>query len=208
MNKLAIALSTSAILASAAFAGGPDYPIPPKTKHETPSIYFEANVGYARANWSDNYGALGVTMNNPTGGFIWGVDGGFNWTKNLALEAGYWKPDSIRVKNANGAQLNYFETNIIYAVMKYNLPIMHKLNAFAKLGPAFYLVTANPTNNSRVHNLHDVQLMAAAGFDYHFTKRFFANATYTFINGTGNENTAIQPPINMVTGGLGVQFAL
>ena|SRR3990167_2678127 len=56
-----------------------------------PSIYFEGNAGYARTNWTDNYGGhTGVTMNNPTGGFIWGMDAGGCWfllTQHIPLLA-------------------------------------------------------------------------------------------------------------------------
>ena len=205
MKKICLALASSAVLFSVAYAGGPD-----TAPAFRPSIYAEGNVGYGFAKRNGNYGIQigAVDFTNHNGGLTWGGDLGFNWTPNFGLEAGYWKPINANMRSDSGYNLNNFQSNVVYAAMKYRWPVLHNLEAFAKLGPAVYLVKANPSGGSTVANMNTLQFLAAAGAQYHFYHYFVANLTYTFVNGTGDGVTGAQPPLNILSGGLGVEFAV
>jgi len=223
------AAGLACVSATAALAGGPE-----AAPAFQPNVYFEANFGYASADWTSwtdqqlgpwasnhvsytltNLG--GAPGSNKDGGFTMGVDAGYQFTQNLSVEAAwYYLPKVSGNTNGNG---NVTVHNwMAYGAGKLSLPVMDSLDIFGKVGVGY-----RSLNYSGVNGNVATAYRGTAGYwapvfgigaKYLFTQNWSINAQWMFMPGyTGsavnNNSVAKQAPVlNLFTAGIGYQFAV
>lgn len=160
------AASLAAIGATAAMAGGPDHMAMPAEPAFQNSVYVDLNLGYAQSNWSDFrssrlLGASGVSLYSPTnhgkGGFSAGADMGYNITRHIAVEGGWYYLPQVKAGvtpfGTAGVSLNDALYNVpaggtmklnswfAYAAAKLSVPVADNVDLFGKVGAAYRSLT-------------------------------------------------------------------
>lgn len=205
-------------------------------------IYVEGNVGYANHPWIADRtttpgleNQLGVLTNlsNINGGTTAGVDAGYQFTSNFALEGGwlylptasYNRDTTVHLTIANttyvlpeGLQVN-INSNLGYLAVKGMVPIYDRFSAFAKLGAAY---TRNTTNvnvpSSSVASVTPYTTthsnfwnpILAFGAQYSTLNNILFNFQYGYVPGYRSASTSsfIAPVVQTFTFGLGYKFSL
>ena len=236
--KKLIALSAAGIasigLSTVSLAGGPEpVAMPAQEPIFEPKVYIDAHVGYARVNWEefgeDIFGSgdpfpFSSISSNGKGGFAGGVDLGYQFAENLALEAGWFylpKAKGHTGGNNNGGDLDLRVSSwIAYIAAKLNVPIYERLEAFGKVGAVYRrlrwrdagataLAGSTPITGG-FGNENYWSPMFAAGFQYKWSGGWIASAQYMRIPGrlkTGNLSRR-SPAVNLFTGAVGYEFAV
>lgn len=205
-------------------------------------IYVEGNIGYANHPWQDDRtttvgleNQLGVLrkLSNINGGLTGGIDAGYQFTKYLALEGGWFylpkasynrdRTVSLPVGQTTftlpeGLQVN-INSGFGYIAAKGTIPIYNKLDAFGKLGAAYVYNNANVNvpaslvNSPIVHTSNQSNYWNALfgfGLQYNVLDRLTMNVQYDFVPGyrDASANNFITPNIQLVTFGLGYRMFL
>ena len=197
---LVLAAGLTVIGATAAIAGGPDHMAMPAQPAFQNSIYIDAQLGYAQTN---NDVFLGnAVVDNKNGGFTGGVDMGYTFTRNIALEAGwlYLPNTGISTVDFNGQVRSW----LIYAAAKFSAEVMENLDLFAKAGVGYRDLNYSFNGHNSTGN-YWLPLMAA-GLEYTYGSWLFG-AQYTFV--TGNSSKTINDngtKANLYTGFVGYKF--
>ncbi len=125
---LGVVGSAAALLSMGAIAGGVE-----KASNDNvlSGLYVGGNVGYGKTNESINLANTDLTTSNK--GFVWGVDAGYQFTKNWAVEAGYTQMPNVKI--AQGSATN--KNRIVDLVVKGIYPLNDQFNIFGKLGAAY-----------------------------------------------------------------------
>lgn len=213
-------------------AGGVEYRPPPPVYS---GFYFEGSLGAAFRDWEEEglvqiylglaqggvQNGLGQFKNGKAG-FVYGFDMGYQWTRLLSGEIGWYDlssmqytvPDGYTVPPGNTMK---FRNWLAYIALKFSYPIYEGLYVVAKLG-AGYL-------DLRVKNSFIPALglpnrgdfwapLFAFGLQYYFNWVWSINAQYMFMPGFTRRptNGMIQkvpsPHSNIVTLGVGYKFAI
>src|SRR3989344_159813 len=198
-------------------------------------IYIEGNAGYARQNYFSNeswdgispssaVGAVGTAYNNNsnvTGGFSGGVDAGYQFNQNFAIELGWFYLPSVNVMQTGsaGQTAAYLTSWALYLAGKYMMPLswMNNTDAFFKLGAEYRTATlptaAQTGYSTSTGNSSFVRPMFATGLDYNFNQEFLGIIQYAYFMGANNSfgSTTGAGPMgtvaaNVFTLGLGYQF--
>lgn len=158
-------------------------------------IYVGGNVGYGETNesFTNTDGSTVSGLNNK--GFVWGVNGGYQFTKNWAVEAGYTQMPNVRADVGTLAN----ENRIVDLVAKGIYPINGQFNVFGKLGVA-YTHTRNTdlTVDNAAHSA--VAPYFGAGVGYNLTQNVSVNVQGFATTKTGNTVPA------MFGGTVGLQY--
>ena len=202
---LVLAAGLTVIGATAAIAGGPDHMAMPAQPAFQNSIYIDAQLGYASVN-NDAFNVLGnLVNNNKNGGFTGGVDMGYTFTRNIALEAGWlYLPNTGFAHSTAPVFSGQVRSWLIYAAAKFSAEVMENLDLFAKTGVGYRdnNLSINGNNSSGGYWLP----LMAAGLEYTYGSWLFG-AQYTFITGNGSssiDNNGAKA--NLYTGFVGYKF--
>lgn len=210
----------AAMGATAALAGGPEY-VPGYQPH----VYVEGNVGYAWIDWRNFaftpflFGFNNNNNNNNQGGFAGGGDIGYMFTRNLGLEVGaYYLP---RVNGNDFFFGNPLTVNNWFGYIggRISVPIYQNIDLFGKVGAAWRSLnwTGAGAGALGLGNSTYWAPMFAVGGKYQINDNWSVNVMYTRVAGnntfSGNNNvfgvnSRLAPPVNMVTGGIGYEFAV
>lgn len=198
---LVLAAGVAVMGATAAMAGGPDHMAMPAQPAFQNSIYLEGHLGYAWSNWGQ---VSTTTTENGTGGFTGGADLGYNYTQNLAFEAGWFYLPRVS-GTALVRQVGRTATSqgLVYLAAKLSAPIMDSFDLFAKAGVGYRYLT-----NTGVSNGNYWLPVFAGGAQYNYGQWIFG-AQYTFVTGnfvtsSGGSNDAQQA--QLLTGFVGYKF--
>jgi len=231
--KKFLILATS-FAAMSAIAGGPDRLGMVMQPGFQNSLYLDAHLGYAQSNWSDfNASALigqsGASNYTPTsngnGGFSGGLDLGYNFTKNIALESGWFYLPKV---NAPGTNISIGSVTIpasatasvsswmLYIAGKLSIPVIDSFDLYGKIGVGYRHMAYNGINSA---------LSTLSGIGYYWTPVFAAGLEYTldtwvlgaqyaYIPSNSEVNNAnatygapnAAPEVNLVTGFVGYKL--
>ncbi|MDP1573718.1 MAG: outer membrane beta-barrel protein [Coxiellaceae bacterium] len=202
---LVLAAGLTVIGATAAMAGGPDHMAMPAQPAFQNSVYIDAQLGYASTNTAD-YTLAGVSVvDNKNGGFAGGVDMGYTFTRNIALEAGWLYLPNAGFANPTNTVTGQVRSWVLYAAAKFSAEVMENLDLFAKAGVGYRNLnwSLNGANSSGNYWLP----LMAAGIEYTYGSWLFG-AQYTFITGNSSNSTLQDNAgkMNMYTGFVGYKF--
>ena len=219
---------------TAAIAGGPDRLGMAAQPRFQNSLYLEGHLGYAVSDWSDFnantlIGASGASNYTPTsngnGGFTGGLDLGYNFTHNIALESGWFYLPTVNVAgtgNAIGGQTIPGSSTgdvaswALYLAAKLSVPVMDSLGLYGKLGVSYRHLTYSGISSllSTVSGTgYYWSPIFAAGLEYTLNTWLFG-AQYAYIpaeSGTNNANATYgapdaAPQANLITAFVGYKF--
>ena len=201
MNKLIIAAASAATIAvSSAVAGGMDtssYSAPAAVAAPATNLYVQAQLGYGQSNWK-SHAASGTSWKNGSGGFAYGLDIGYSWTKNLAVELGGFK-----LKNAVDNTNNITYKNWVgYAAVKFSVPVMQNVDIYAKAGLGYNHAKQGSTS------YHHYGFVGGLGADYDLGNNLFLNVQYMRFAGKTNYGTTETTNPNVYTAGIGYKFSM
>ncbi len=203
-------------------------------------IYVEGNVGYAFHPWQNDRtttvgleNQLGVLrkLSNINGGAIGGVDVGYQFTRYLALEAGWSYIPTASYNRSRTVTLPVAQTTftlpqglqvdinsgLAYIAAKGSVPIFDKLDAFGKLGAAYVYnssnvnVPASLVNSPTVYTTDHSNFwnpLFGFGLQYAPLNNWSMNVQYDYVPGYNEASAShfITPAIQLVTFGLGYKF--
>jgi outer membrane protein W len=216
MKKL-IAIAAGLAVASAAVAGGMDssYSAPAvAVASPATNLYVQAQLGFAQTNWKNQTNSTSaVNWDKGNGGFAWGADIGYSWTKNLAVElGGFMLPKATATATVPSLGSDTAKTLLGYAAVKFSVPVMSNVELFAKAGLGY--------NRTKVEGdfagarlassgtYHHWGFMGGIGADYSFGNNLFASVQYLRFSGK-TESTAVQTTNpNVWTAGIGYKFSM
>ena len=226
--KRILILGAATMSMSAAIAGGfTQEPMAPTSIDS--GIYLEGNLGYARQDYFDSIQwrrntDVGINNNsNVYGGFSAGLDAGYQFNRNYALELGWFYLPSVNVAGSYEAS-QQLTSWALYLAGKYMVPLsaMNNTDLFFKLGVE-YRNAQVPTAaiNEDVDTIttgtsNFVRPMFATGLDYGFNDALSAVFQYAYFMGAANSfpfaavNTGSLGTLaaNVFTLGLGYKFAV
>ncbi|OGT32708.1 MAG: hypothetical protein A3C44_00325 [Gammaproteobacteria bacterium RIFCSPHIGHO2_02_FULL_39_13] len=227
------AAGLAAIGATAVMAGGPDHMAMPAEAAFQNSIYVEGHVGYAQSNWknfnsNEWMGASATSIYTPStngkGGITGGADLGYNITRHIAVEGGWFYIPQVKGAGT-GIVVNTFSaatalTGTInswfaYTAAKLSVPVMDDLDLFGKVGVAYRGLTYSPNTIQGVtgHG-HYWAPVFGTGIQYTLNDAWLFGAQYMYLPGNSEVNYAntafgapnAAPEINMYTGFIGYKF--
>lgn len=192
----------SVAVSSAALAGGPD--VAPAPSYQ--AVYVEGNVGYAFQNWAGIAGA--VVTSNRRGGFTGGVDVGYQWSRYLAAELGWFWLPRARFGGIAGAPRVTSWFAYLAAKMMVPLPWVDNLDLFMKAGISWHRLSARLVGlAATAGTLNLWRPVFAVGLQYTFYQNWMANAQFMFVPGAVSFVNPV-PHAYLLTVGLGYKFAI
>ena len=200
---------TGSILSTLAYAGSADQnsnELMPAA--QSSYVYIQGNVGYASTSWENGLVSNTTTnWSNGNGGFTWGVDAGYMWTKNLGLELGYFMfPSASWTGSGLTTDLDQWA---FYGAAKLALPICNNIDLYTKIGVNYNRGKFSQPSSSITS--HKWGLLAGAGLDYTFSNNVFIEAQYLYFQGDyGNGNSSPLPVsgVSTYTAGVGYKFSV
>ena len=185
-KAIAAVIAAGALAASAsAFAGN----VNPQ------GFYVDGNIGWGHV---DGDAPSGVESNE--GGFAWSANLGYQFTENLALEAGYLSFADADYKIA-GSNVARFRKNYAYDLaVKGILPFDNGMSVYAKLGAA-RTHTEVETLGVNLGSARDTTFLYGGGVSYALDQNFALQAQFVGNTSTSNANAMYQ-----VTGGVAYHF--
>ncbi len=191
------------------------------------SIYFHVNAGYAYHPWEKLIGPVSTDSNdynwsNGNSGTTYGLDLGYQFNQNLAVETGYFAlPNATLNTSADvvsaDALSTTFKTNVFYVALRGLLPISQCFSATAKVGVGSQMMSGNRdtfNNEDGWQESNETNVMFGAGLDYTMMNNFDVNLQYLYFKGDTNNTdytvgpTQILPDAQLVTLGIGYSFSV
>lgn len=207
---LVLAAGVAAISATAAMAGGVDHMAMPATQPAFQnSIYLDGHLGYAQSDWKST-DIFDVISKNGQGGFTGGLDMGYNFTRNIALEAGwFYLPEVTGTYAGSTSTDDTVKSWVLYTAAKLSAAVMDDLDIFGKVGVGYrslaWSVEANNING------HYWLPLFAAGLEYTYGSWLFgAQYTYMPANADVNSNNGYNQAqsASLYTGFVGYKFSV
>jgi len=211
------AATASAVLTTAALAGGPD--VAPVAPAFQPFIYVEAHAGYAWESEQVSQPTLPnetLSYSTQRNGFAYGADLGYMFVRNFGLEAGYFYLPKSKV-NINyepvgeGFSANFkYKTNsyLLYVAARATMPIFQSLDVFAKLGLGYrHMKYYDSSALYTPINGGYWAPVVAAGLSYSLNTNWSLGAQYMFIP---KHSKATRPAgsVSLLTGYVGYSFSV
>lgn len=244
--KNLLVLSAAALTvvgASAALAGGPDHmAMAAAAPASQNSVYVDLHAGYAQSNWTENntngvmggsrssVGGLFAPSSNGKGGFTGAADLGYNFTQNVALEAGWFylpevKGNVTSIGRGVAAAGSTAKVNswFAYTAAKLSVPVMENVDLFGKVGVAYrelsYDVPATVSALGATGTGNYWSPIFGAGLEYTLGS-WLVGAQYTYLPSNEAVNRALSssttlagcgapnaaPDVNLYTAFLGYTF--
>jgi len=203
---LVLAAGVAVIGSTAAMAGGPDHMAMPAQPAFQNSIYLDGHLGYAMTS-NSNWGVISnYVNNNGGGGFTAGVDAGYQFTRNIALEAGwFWLPnvgfDTIPSVTTAPGQVRSW---VIYVASKLSAEVMENLDIFGNVGVGYRDLNYSTNGNTSTGGYW--LPVFAGGLEYTYGSWLFGGQ-YMFFTGNASytlDNNASKA--NLFTGFVGYKF--
>jgi hypothetical protein len=223
--------ATLVILGSAgvAVAGGPEkrqsYPSEISNYSANAGLYIEGSAGYAFRHWlSDSNFFSGLDTDNTlanssngNGGFVGGLDAGYQFNKNFSVEAGWLYLPTTRFVDkpeaGNIADKYRITSNVGYADAKGSIPILAATAIFGKIGAAYTWNNSSADipvseGSDKVSTSSHWSPLFAAGIQHYFTPNCSLSVQYTYIPGDRliANNHFLTPDTQLVTASLGYKF--
>ena len=209
------AAGIASVGAAAALAGGPDQMVMPPAPAFQPKVYVEANAGYARVNWSRFAGTPFLAgASKERGGFTYGFDGGYQFSRNLALELGWFYLPKVKgFANGTGGFIRpgalRLKSWFIYVAGKLTVPLLDNVDAYLKMGAAYRRLTWNGAGVGSGKTTNGYwRPVFAGGFSYMVSESWEINVQYLRLPGNLRESVATKraPAANVWTASLGYAF--
>lgn len=201
---LVLAAGVAVIGATSAMAGGPDHMAMPAQPAFQNSVYIDAQLGYASTNNAAVHYLGSRIVDNKNGGFTGGVDMGYQFTRNIALEAGWLYLPNSGYASTTPALTGQVRSWVVYAAAKLSAEVMADLDIFAKAGVGYRDLNQS-FNGANSTGGYWLPLMAA-GLEYTYGSWLFG-AQYTFITGNGSSTlTDNGSKANLYTAFVGYKF--
>lgn len=143
------------------------------------AMYFEANVGYMRMNYSDLFGPAVALNSNGRGGFVFGADIGYQFTHYFGLELGGYFPQVVNGSVAAGGRVS-LKTWLAYLAAKLSVPICRSFDVFFKGGLNYRSLRVSGNGIGRVFRARSVQPMFGVGAEYRISRNWLVNAQYLY----------------------------
>lgn len=173
-------------------------------------FYLDANLGYGKVNEK----ATQVKTDNK--GLMYNFDGGYQFNKNLGLEAGYTHFNDVKVGNVRFAKNNYS----VDVAVKGILPLGDHFNLFAKAGIARVSTEALTTqslmglrNTTGISNINLPNNKTAGGVHNKILPYLGAGVGYSFnqhvsldVQFAGTPKSGPVPAMYGVTAGVSYLF--
>lgn len=203
MIKYSIAVSM-VVLGGLAFADVPqllDAPFNPVNE----GIYLGADAGYALLNTKVD--ARTATMSDEVkAGFAGGVFGGYQFSRNWALEAGYNYLSRYKNELTSGGTTTKNNANVyqIYVAGRAKYFFEDHFNAFIKLGAAYNCNIPNKVDDgdlTKLETISEVRPYGAIGVGYLLSQNVEATLQVSTVTGH-NFNF----PIQLVYGNIGLSY--
>ena len=212
-----------------AVAGGPEksrsYPSEISNYSANAGFYIEASGGYAFRHWlSDSNFFSGLDTNNPlanssngNGGFVGGLDAGYQFNKNFSADAGWIYLPTTRFvdKPETGNVTNKYRitSNVGYADLKGSIPILAATVLFGKIGAAYTWNKSSAAipvsdGSDKISTSSHWSPLFGAGIQHYFTPNCSLSVQYTYIPGDRviANNHFLTPDAQLVTASLGYKF--
>lgn len=189
--------------------------------HAANNIYIDGNLGLAQHNWQDGYGPSQVQTNWRSGkqGFSWGVDAGYQFSQNFAVELGYFKLPTTKFRSGlknNKYTESSIKSNLIYAALRSKIAISQQFSLLLKAGLGKQQTSGSNLLGEASQNSisTNVKPIFGIGFNYAIGNCLQINAQYLYAAGkTKNINlnigrTTFVPSVNLFTLGIGYSFSV
>ena len=214
--------SIAALGSTAALAGGPDN----VALAAENGMYVEGAMGYDISNWinASNLTNGVVAIKNRNGGFTAGVDLGYQWNENWAVEFGWYYLPTIRLQTNTTSTLGAgLDGNVnqwaAYGALKMMVPFgfIPGMDLFFKTGAGYqYLRASGAATSVSPFTMFKWSPYFGFGGQYDFGTNFIINAQYQrFAGGRflgdisgSNVNGNGVPSSNLFTLGVGYLFAI
>jgi opacity protein-like surface antigen len=206
------AASVATLGATAAMAGGVDtYSAPVAVTAPTSYFYVQGQVGYAQTDWKEMLG--GTNWSKGNGGFTWGADIGYMWTKNLGLElGGFWFPKATNGQDDDGDTIDSIKSWALYGAVKFAVPVYPNMDIYAKAGLGYNRAKWEGTNVGTTTDSeatkHHWGFVGGAGVDYTFDNNVFLNVQYMRFSGKTENLWPETSDVDVWTAGVGYKFAM
>ena len=188
-------------------------------------IYFDANLGLAQHKWQDGYGPGPspddlYNWKNGNQGFSWGVDAGYQFSQNFAVELGYFKLPTakFRYRYDRNTKLadSSIKSNLIYAALSSKIDISQQYSLLLKAGFSKQQISGSEAFNERwgYRTSTNVKPLFGIGLNYAMSNGLKISAQYLYAAGkTSNIDldigpTTFVPPVNLFTLGIGYSFSV
>lgn len=195
-------------ISSLAFASGDKFTPPPKAKTFTPGIYVGIQGGYSLADWNSivnentpyqvkNYNDFGIR------GYL-----GFDWLKNLAIEAGYTqlfnkpKLTNTFTNPVTTYQPSTFGTYAIDLALKLKAPITDDFGLYAKVGGDYLSTDAGIDGKDQ----SGFNALFGLGATYYFTPQVAVDFSWTRYNGVPDLSKKYLPTYDLFAAGISYKF--
>ncbi len=212
MKLKLVALSTLAVASAVALAGGPVAPM----HQPTTGVYVQGHLGYDQTGWQSmtTNTLQGITFNytkNANGGFVFGGDVGYEFSKYFAAEFGGFKFATTKVTvtpPTSAAQTGNLKEYALYGALVMAVPVFTpNVFAFGKFGVGYQNVSVDNTSPFLKSNNH-VGPVFAAGLGYSFNMGLALTAQWMRFSGkTDLKGGKFAPNPNVWTGSIGYFFA-
>ena len=175
------------------------------------SYYIGGNLGYGHAHDDLNHLAKNGKKNNQASTF--GIFGGYQITKNIAVESGYDYDGVYKAKNEANQKFKH-KVNSLHLDIKASYPITEKLDLYGKAGAKLthsnYFLTNDKIIKSKKISYSPV---FTAGLEYAITPQLSTRIEYEWINNVGSAYRSFgnipfeyQPDISKINLGISYHF--
>jgi OOP family OmpA-OmpF porin len=185
-------------------------------------FYGVGEVTYSSASLDNSYfnnalitsGATGLSSSDSGGSFQWRLQGGYRFSPNLALEAGYidfGKVDYQANYSGGSAQGSLKAGGVDLAALAL-LPLNDSFTIFGKLGVVDATVKSNlqagaPADSASGNtSVNSVRPLLGLGATYKLTDNVDLRADYDYVNGLGSSSKTGKMTVNMFSLGAVYNF--
>lgn len=175
------------------------------------SYYIGGNLGYGHAHDDLNHLAKNGKKNNQASTF--GIFGGYQITKNIAVEGGYDYDGVYKAKNEANQKFKH-KVNSLHLDIKASYPITEKLDLYGKAGAKLTHSNYSLTNDKTIKNKKiSYSPVFTAGLEYAITPNLSTRLEYEWINNVGSVHSSFknipfeyQPDISKINLGISYHF--
>lgn len=211
VKKLLILAAAGVVSTSALAGGASNYSAPASMSSEDQvGLYVGVNAGWANTMWKNQVGTASGASWNDNNGFVGGVDVGYSFNENLALELGGLWLSKVKYNNSGTSSLKTWD---MYLAGKGTVDLYEDLNAFGKFGVAYNHSNIGtgatlPSTLTTTGNHNSWEPLFAVGLGYDFAQDWNVNAQYMYIMGKESNDVSTTAAQNIFTLGLAYTFAM
>lgn len=208
VKKLLI-LAAASVVSASALAGGVDttYSAPVASSAAPASnLYVQVQAGYAQTDWKKQ-SSVTANWSKGNGGLAYGVDVGYAWNRNLALEIGGFNLAKVKNNGDTSTIKNY----VAYGAVKLSVPVYDSVDLYTKVGVGYNrakIAGTTITGLAAAGTYKQWGFTGGVGVDYSFGNNVFANIQYMkFAGKERNASRQVTSP-SIWTVGVGYKFQM